>query len=83
MKTIYTDHVSVYWDNGEIETEENKTYASETISTLETTVAEAPSALAQLRSSYLCVVLGRKGDRGSTVVKVLCYKSEGRWFDPS
>ena len=28
--------------------------------------------------SYSCVV----GDRGSTVVKVLCYKSEGRWFDP-
>ena len=23
------------------------------------------------------------GDRGSTVVKALCYKSEGRWFDPS
>jgi len=23
------------------------------------------------------------GDRGSTVVKVLCYKTEGRWFDPS
>ena len=22
------------------------------------------------------------GDRGGTVVKVLCYKSEGRWFDP-
>ena len=22
------------------------------------------------------------GDRGSTVVKVLCYKSEGRWFEP-
>jgi len=22
------------------------------------------------------------GDRGSTVVKVLCYKSGGRWFDP-
>ena len=22
-------------------------------------------------------------DHGSTVVKVLCYKSEGRWFDPS
>jgi len=21
------------------------------------------------------------GNRGSTVVKVLCYKSEGRWFD--
>ena len=23
------------------------------------------------------------GGRGGTVVKVLCYKSEGRWFDPS
>ena len=23
------------------------------------------------------------GYRGSTVVKVLCYKPEGRWFDPS
>ena len=23
------------------------------------------------------------GDRVGTVVKVLCYKSEGRWFDPS
>ena len=23
------------------------------------------------------------GDRGGTVVKVLCYKSEGRWLDPS
>ena len=23
-----------------------------------------------------------RGDRGDTVVKVLCYKSEGRWFDP-
>jgi len=21
--------------------------------------------------------------RGGTLVKVLCYKSEGRWFDPS
>jgi len=24
-----------------------------------------------------------RGDRGSTVVKLLCYKSEGRWFNPS
>jgi len=23
------------------------------------------------------------GDSGSTVVEVLCYKSEGRWLDPS
>ena len=23
------------------------------------------------------------GDHGSTVVKVLCYKSEGHWFNPS
>ena len=25
----------------------------------------------------------RKGDRGNTVVKVMCYNSEGRCFDPS
>ena len=24
---------------------------------------------------------GGSGDRGGTVVKALCYKSEGRWFD--
>jgi len=28
-------------------------------------------------------VLSEVADRGSTVVKMLCYKSEGRWFDPS
>ena len=28
------------------------------------------------------VPLSLSGDRGGTVVKVLCYKSEGRWFDP-
>ena len=27
---------------------------------------------------HTCIVTG---DRGGTVVKVLCYKSEGRWFD--
>ena len=26
--------------------------------------------------------LSTHGDRGGTVVKALCYKSEGRWFDP-
>ena len=31
---------------------------------------------------YVCVyVYAYVGDRGSTVVNVLCYKSEGRWFD--
>jgi len=27
--------------------------------------------------------LRKVGDRSNTVVKVLCYKLEGRWFDPS
>ena len=31
-------------------------------------------------SGYFACTLGA---RGSTVVKVLCYKSEGRWFHPS
>ena len=34
-------------------------------------------------STFLFILLTGQGDRGSTVVKVLCYKSEGRWFDPS
>ena len=34
-------------------------------------------------SAYkLTLLICVKGDRGGTVVKVLCYKSEGRWFDP-
>ena len=28
------------------------------------------------------VFASEHGDRGGAVVKVLCYKSEGRWFDP-
>jgi hypothetical protein len=32
-----------------------------------------------LRNMYLYIQTA--GDRGDTVVKVLCYKSEGRWFD--
>jgi len=31
----------------------------------------------------LRVCTSKMGDRGSTVVKALCYKSEGRWFDPN
>ena len=30
-----------------------------------------------------CLLHFLGGDRGGTVVKVLCYKSEVRWFDPS
>jgi len=29
--------------------------------------------------SHKGVMLHQTGDRGGTVVKVLCYKSEGRW----
>jgi len=36
-------------------------------------------------ASYECLnnALNYAGDNSSTVVKVLCYKSEGRWFDPN
>jgi len=37
--------------------------------------------LAKLFRIYFDVVDTRFGDRSSTVVKVLCYKSEGRWFN--
>ena len=32
---------------------------------------------------FFRIYIHHLGDRGSTVVKVLCYKSEGHWFDPS
>jgi len=30
----------------------------------------------------ILIISSVKADRSSTVVKMLCYKSEGRWFDP-
>ena len=38
-------------------------------------------AVTNTHSEYIILITSR--DRGSTVVKVLRYKSEGRWFDPS
>ena len=35
------------------------------------------------RRVYFAGLHADYGDRDSTVVKVLCYKSEGRWFDLS
>ena len=35
------------------------------------------------RPSYTDSLTCLGGDRGITVVKVLCHKLEGRWFDPS
>ena len=34
-------------------------------------------------NSFKFIITLRTGDRGSAVVKVLWYNSEGRWFDPS
>ena len=42
-----------------------------------------PSGLPTKTLPTICKLLKFHGDRGSTVVKVLCYKSEGHWFDPS
>jgi len=36
-----------------------------------------------LRYIYIYIYIYIYGDRGGTVVKVLCHKSEGRWFNPS
>jgi len=41
------------------------------------------AALLRLWNDMASVWIGRGTDRGNTVFKVLCYKSEGRWFDPS
>ena len=42
-----------------------------------------PSDGNHLALRKLNCTLWNVGDRGGTVVKVLCYKSEGRWFDAS
>jgi len=34
-------------------------------------------------TKYFVFVFKKDGDRGSTVVMVLRYKSEGRWYNPS
>ena len=39
------------------------------------------SLVSVLNLLYFYISTFRSGDRGSTVVKVLCYKSEGRCFD--
>jgi len=36
-----------------------------------------------LLDDIFILLYNKIGDRGSTVLKVLCYKSEGRWFDPN
>ena len=41
--------------------------------------ASSPCLVLLIYTQYLFLM----ADRGSTVVKVLCYNSEGRWFDPS
>jgi len=40
----------------------------------------------RLKFIIIIIIIGSSnssGDHGSTVVKVLWHKSEGRWFDPS
>ena len=37
----------------------------------------------QIMCTHFIFIMTTYGDRGGTVVKVLCYQSEGRWFDPS
>ena len=56
----------------------HSTRDNESNTTFETSVKGAT-----LQETEILNLLAFKGGRGSTVVKVLCYKSEGRWFDPS
>ena len=36
-----------------------------------------------LLDDIFMLLYNKNGGHGGTVVKVLCYKSEGRWFNPS
>ena len=46
-------------------------------------MVSSPLNICEVVMSFLQSAPSQKGDRGGTVVKVLCYKSEGRWFYPS
>ena len=43
--------------------------------------AQISGRIAAMLQVQFVQLINTKGDRGGTVVKVLCYKSEGRWFD--
>ena len=64
----------------------NTTKPSINYSSTNVTFTECWGALSLSLSLYIYIYIYiyiYRGDRGGTVVKVLCYKSEGRWFDPS
>ena len=46
------------------------------------TLTILPTSIIYIFQTFTVVTV-KFGDRGGTVVKVLCYKSEGRWLDPS
>ena len=46
-------------------------------------VFKVVNVLSVTETLIFCTLQNQTGDRGSTVFKVLCYKSVGRWFDPS
>ena len=53
---------------------------------LSSTASESQSVTQRLiiffsEDELIFTITGPDGDRGSTVVKVLCHKLEGRWFD--
>jgi hypothetical protein len=37
--------------------------------------------ISRVKNNFVGYIPGGTGDRGGTVVKVLCNKLEGRWFD--
>ena len=57
-------------------------YFSDSFTALPQQVNENHTTDCTSSKNYYTVSIYTKGDRGDTVVKVLCYKSEGRWFDP-
>ena len=51
-----------------------------TVYTIHVTMSDPEASHCSPSNKEKCFT--NNGDRGGTVVKVLCYKSEGRWFDP-
>jgi hypothetical protein len=60
----------------------SRSHFSQAISFLQVSQTKLFIHVSSLLSMLIDVATTSLGDRGGTVVKVLCCKSEGRWFDP-
>jgi hypothetical protein len=78
LTTAKQKSAAAYISNGTLQTSKSDVSVRPQKKTVK---METSKEMAGDRNRSLGPLLERMGDCGGTVVKVLCYKSEGRWFD--